>query len=193
MCHALIIRFGMFSKGDSMLIKKMILFFPVLLVLSFLFNVDWAEARSKGKLLQTAGKAAKKTYRKSATGEGAMTEEMIEDCILLKREIENSSEDMGTSSASLDTQNKELEAQAEEIKKSKESVDPSDENSVNEYNKKVKAYQQKVAAFESERKEHNAGVDQYQQKFKKFESECKGQSYYQDDYDKVVEKVGYGM
>jgi len=176
------------------MLAKTLFIFPLLLTLIFsLSSVNKLEAASLGKILRAGSKASKRAYRKSAVGKGAMTEEMIENCIILIREIETAGSNIKKFRLRVDTRKKEIDDMGVALKNSKAKINRSDANSVAAYNKKIKLYQTKVTALNSLREEYNNDVGQYQHQTKRFEKECKDQSYYQDDYDKVVKKLGYGM
>ena len=171
--------------------------FLCILLLPTLFcsvsSLNTAEAGTKGNMLKAVGKASR-SYRKTPTDqEGALTEEMIEKCILLKREIDTSGAEAKTIAEKLDSLKKEVEELKDYLEKNKETVDRAKTEAVVAYNEKITLYKAKADEYEAQRKEYNGKVDPYQQKASQFNEECKGQAYYEDDYQKVVEKLGYGM
>lgn len=175
-----------------MFIKKyftIIFLFTVSLTLSM---PGQSEAGTLGKLMKAAGKASR-VYRKSTIGKGAMTGEMIENCIVLNRDINEKATELKKSKPMIEKVKKELDELAGLLRSQKGSVDPRDAKAVAAYNEKVNLYQAKAKKYKSLQETFNGKIGIYKQKVSQFDKECKDQQYYKDDYEKAVEKLGYGL
>ncbi len=139
--------------------------------------------------------SAERRYRQTPDGEGALTEQMIEDCILLKKNIDTNLPlvtEAKQQYETLVTETNEIGSFLDEIKKSG-GFDPSDSQELAAYNAKTEIYNSKLAEQKRQFavfKEKNA---QYNQQVTTFSSQCRGQAYYDDDYNKMVKKLGSGM
>ncbi|MCI5212072.1 MAG: hypothetical protein D3910_25570 [Candidatus Electrothrix sp. ATG2] len=167
-------------------------------LLSFFLSTHTAgahteEAESQKNILKAVGKASRSYRRTPAGQEGALTEKMIEKCILLKQKIDTSGAEAKTIAAKLDSLKKEAEELRASLEKNKETIDLTQPEAVAAYNQKINLYTAKTNEHEARRNEYNGKVVLYQKKASQFDKECKGQSYYEDDYQKLVKKLGYGM
>ncbi len=151
------------------------------------------EAGSPSNYLMAGSNASSKAYRKSTVGEGAMTEEMLKNCIFLKRDIDAGGTELKKSKPQVDSVKKKLEDLAAYLKSNKDSIGHSDSKAIFTYNKNVSLYQSKATEYKSLQEEFNSKIDIYKQQRSKFDKECKDQKYYEDDYEKVVEKLGYRL
>jgi DNA repair ATPase RecN len=138
---------------------------------------------------------SERTYRKTAEGEGALTRKMIEDCIILKKTIDDSHVaiiEIQGQYETLGENSKEIGALLDEIKKQK-NFDPGDRQELAAYNAKTEQYnttlteRKKLVETIRERKE------KYDQLTGKFDRECKAQPYYEDDYAAAVKKTGKSL
>ncbi|MCI5141727.1 MAG: hypothetical protein D3909_08370 [Candidatus Electrothrix sp. ATG1] len=167
-------------------------------LLGFFLSTHTAEAHTektvpKKNILKAIGKTSR-SYRKTPTDQdGALTEKMIEKCILLKHEIDTSGAEATTIAAKLNSLKKEIGELSNYLEKTKEKIDKTKPEAVEAYNQKINLYTIKADEYEVRRKEYNGKVGPYQQRTSQFDKECKDQSYYEDDYQKVVQKLGYGM
>jgi DNA repair ATPase RecN len=135
---------------------------------------------------------SERTYRKTAEGEGALTREMIENCIVLKQKIDDAYVEIieiQSQHETLGEKSKEIGALLDDIKKQK-NFNPSDSQELAAYNATTEQYnttlkeKKKLAKTIRERKE------KYDQLTGKFDRECKSQPYYEDDYAATVKKTG---
>ncbi|MCI5166674.1 MAG: hypothetical protein D3903_11405 [Candidatus Electrothrix sp. GM3_4] len=138
---------------------------------------------------------SERTYRETTEGEGALTRDMIEDCIVLKKTIDDAYvtiKEIQSQHETLGENSKKTGALLDEIKKQK-NFDPSDSQELVAYNAATDQYnttlteRKKLAETIKERKE------KYDQLTGQFDKECKGQPYYEDDYAATVKKTGNSL
>ena len=67
-------------------------------------------------------KKSERSYRKTKTGKGALTQKMIEDCIKLKTEIDEEFEKITAAKKKFDELNNDVDDLAASLKKSKEQL-----------------------------------------------------------------------
>ena len=133
---------------------------------------------------------SERNYRKTKDGEGALTQEMLEECIVLKAEIDEEFEKISVSKEEFDTLNKEVTELETHLKKNKEQLDNQDIKAVNEHNDKVTLYNQKLEELEKIKTAYNEKSGPYQTRSAQLEKECNGQPYYEDDYEAAVKATG---
>lgn len=138
-------------------------------------------------------KKANRTYRTSPEGEGALTAEMIEQCIRLNMDVDASYAAIGKAKEQFDSLNKELTEMGELLKAAKEEVDRGGKEARVEYDAKVLTYNSRLPELDKQLDVYKQMVKTYQDKSDKFDRECNGQPYYEDDYAAMVKKMGRGM
>lgn len=138
-------------------------------------------------------KKANRTYRTSPDGEGALTAEMIEQCIRLNMEVDSSYAAIGKTKEQFDSLNKELTEMGERLKTAKEEVDQGGKEARTAYDAKVLNYNSRLPDLDKQLEIYKQMVKNYQDKSDKFDRECNGQPYYEDDYAAMVKKMGRGM
>ncbi|MCI5131585.1 MAG: hypothetical protein D3904_08685 [Candidatus Electrothrix sp. EH2] len=142
-------------------------------------------------------KKSERNYRKTKTGEGALTQKMIEDCIKLKTEINEEFEKISAAKKKFDELNNEVNALDASLKVSKAQLNQYDEKDIDGYNKQVKLYNNKLQQYNNKLEElqkaeegFNKKSAPYQAKAAQLERECNGQPYYEDDHAAVAKKTG---
>lgn len=138
-----------------------------------------------------AEQKSKRTYRSTATGEGALTPEMIEQCIRLNMDVDSSYAAIGKAKEQFDALNRQLTEEGERLKAAKDTVNSSESRA--EYDSKVSEYNRRLPELDEQLKRYKQLVKSYQEKSDKFDRECNGQPYYEDDYAAMVKKLGRGM
>jgi chromosome segregation ATPase len=138
-------------------------------------------------------KKANRTYRTSPDGEGALTAQIIEQCIRLNMEVDSSYAAIGKTKEQFDTLNKELTEMGERLKTAKEEVDQGGKEARTAYDAKVLTYNSRLPDLDKQLDIYKQMVKSYQDKSDKFDRECNGQPYYEDDYAAMVKKMGRGM
>jgi peptidoglycan hydrolase CwlO-like protein len=135
-------------------------------------------------------KKLERKYRKTKTGEGALTRSMLEACIKLKAEIEEEYKKISASKEEFDTLNNKIIDLAASLKENKEKLEDKDEKAVDEHNEQVALYNKKVEELKEMETEYSKKSAPYQKKGAQLEKECNGQPYYEDDYAETVKKTG---
>lgn len=167
-----------------------------LLTAAALVNFLTAQAYSQVQKADAAAAAkaeqkSKRTYRSTPTGDGALTPEMIEQCIRLNMDVDSSYAAIGKAKEQFDALNRELTEEGESLKAAKEKVGSSESRV--QYDAKVLEYNQRLPELDKQLKRYKQLVKGYQEKSDKFDRECNGQPYYEDDYAAMVKKMGRGM
>lgn len=152
-------------------------------------QVQKADAAAKAQAQQNS----KRTYRSTPTGDGALTPEMIEQCIRLNMDVDSSYAAIGKAKEQFDTLNRELTEEGENLKAAKDQVDSGGSAARAQYDTKVLAYNKRLPELDEQLKRYKQLVKGYQEKSDKFDRECNGQPYYEDDYAAMVKKLGRGM
>lgn len=133
-----------------------------------------------------AAEQGERTYRSTPDGEGSLTQEMIEQCITLDREISKKYAEF----QKLETQHtvaaKEADEIATELKASRERAEYN-------YNGRLADYKVKLAEANKLYKEMQAKKVVYDQQNATLERQCKDQPYYEDDNAAAVKKMGKSM
>ena len=156
--------------------------------------IENSEAKSSlGKILGAGGKALSRTYRKSAVGEGAMTQEMLENCIVLNREIKTEQSKAKELKSRIDKLAQEIAGIKKYVDENKDKIDQTDGAAVDAFNAKIDFYRTKHKEHGELVNKFNTVVDPYTAMREKFSKECEDQSYYEDDYENAKAKLGYGM
>jgi peptidoglycan hydrolase CwlO-like protein len=150
-----------------------------LIIIAPSFHTASAEA------LNADTKKSERKYRKTKTGEGALTQGMLEACITLKSKIDEEYAKISVSKEEFDTLNKETGELAAYLKENKEKI-----KGEGEYNEKVALYNNKVEELKGMETAYNKKSAPYQKKGAQFKKECNGQPYYEDDYAEAVKKTG---
>jgi peptidoglycan hydrolase CwlO-like protein len=132
-------------------------------------------------------KKSERKYRTTTTGEGALTREMLEACIMLKADIDKEYEKINTSKKAFDSLNEEVKKLAAEIPKNEDDVP------LIEYNKQVAFYNSKLDELKKLEAAYNEKNGSYREKTAQLEKECNNQPYYQDDYTAAAEKTGKSL
>ncbi len=146
-------------------------------------------------LIHSTASAAERQYRATPDGEGALTEQMIEDCILLKKTIDTNLPLVNDAKAqyeALVTEAEELAAFLDKIHQAK-ALDPSDSQELAAYNSKTALYNSKMVEQKKQLAIFKEKKAQYSQQINTFSSQCRGQAYYEDDYKRMVNKLGSEM
>lgn len=138
-------------------------------------------------------KKSERAYRKTAVGKGALSKKMIEDCIVLKTDIDLDYAEIADSKEQFDALNKETTDLGAELKKNKEQAESDGGEVLTEYNKQVELYNRKVEELKEQEEAYNKTSAPYQKKVDKLKKECDGQPYYEDDYAATVKKMGRGL
>ncbi|WP_417910978.1 hypothetical protein [Candidatus Electronema sp. PJ] len=138
-------------------------------------------------------KKSNRTYRSTPDGEGALTAEMIEQCIRLNMDVDSSYAAIGKAKEQFDALNKELTEMGEHLKTAKEAVDQGGKDARTSYDAKVLNYNSRLPSLDKQLDVYKQLVKTYQDKSDKFDRECNGQPYYEDDYAAMVKKMGRGM
>lgn len=138
-----------------------------------------------------AEQKSKRTYRSTPTGEGALTPEMIEQCIRLNMDVDSSYAAIGKAKEQFDALNRQLTEEGESLKAAKDTVNNSESRT--QYDAKVLEYNRRLPELDEQLKRYKQLVKSYQEKSDKFDRECNGQPYYEDDYAAMVKKLGRGM
>jgi hypothetical protein len=138
---------------------------------------------------------SERVYRKTANGKGALTPKMIEGCIALKKEIDdtyNTIPEIQEQYKAEEESRKEIGLLLDEIKKQK-NFDPSDNQELEIYNEKTKQYNEKLMKEKELINILKKKKEEYGKLTSKFDSECKNQPYYEDDYAAAVKKTGKSL
>ena len=128
-------------------------------------------------------KKSERKYRATITGEGAMTQQMLETCIMLKAEIDEEYEKISASQ-------KAFETFRDEVTQLGKAIPNKDDVPLAEYNKKVHYYNNKLNELKKLEKTYNEKVGPYRGKTAQLQKECNNQPYYPDDYASAVKKTG---
>ncbi len=163
------------------------------LLVSVCFIENSEAGTSLGKILRAGGKAASRIYRKSAVGEGALTQEMLESCIVLNHEIKTEKAKANKLKKQIDNLAQEIDGIKKYVDENKNKIDQTHSAAVDAFNAKINTYRSKHKEHGALVKKFNAFVDPYTKMKAKYTEECQDQSYYKDDYEKAVTKLGYGM
>ncbi|CAK8719956.1 hypothetical protein KKHLCK_09140 [Candidatus Electrothrix laxa] len=138
-------------------------------------------------------KKSERKYRKTKTGEGALTLGMLEACIKLKSKIDKEYKKISASKEEFETLNDELTDLASLLKENEQKQEEKDEKTLDEHNKQVEFYNKKLEELKEIETEYNKKSAPYQKKSAQLEKECNGQPYYEDDYAAAVEKTGKSL
>ncbi|WP_417911868.1 hypothetical protein [Candidatus Electronema sp. TJ] len=138
-----------------------------------------------------AEQKSKRAYRTTPTGDGALTPEMIEQCIRLNMDVDSSYAAIGKAKEQFDALNRELTQEGENLKAAKDTVNSSEART--QYDAKVMEYNRRLPQLDQQLNRYKQLVKSYQEKSDKFDRECNGQPYYEDDYAAMVKKLGRGM
>ena len=136
-----------------------------------------------------------RSYRSTPDGTGALTQEMIGNCITLKGEIDQKSSEITSlkaQDAAATKETGELRAYFAALEQEKK-FDPSDSTELAAYNERVKTYNEKIAEEKRLHEEMQLKKTAYDQQMATFDRECKGQPYYDDDYAAAVKAKGRGL
>lgn len=133
-------------------------------------------------------------YRKTPTGQGALTPQMIEGCIRLSMEIESDRNAIEKIRQEFDKLNKDVTDLGEYLKTVKIKVDQGDRAARVEYDEKVQFYNSQLPILDNLlRRYQNMAKSWPGEKGTRFERECNGQPYYEDDYAEMTKKMGRGL
>jgi uncharacterized protein YukE len=133
-------------------------------------------------------------YRKSPTGQGALTPQMIEACIRLSIDIESERAAIEKTRQEFDKLNKEVTDLGEYLKTVKVKVDQGDRAARVEYDEKVLFYNSQLPTLDNLLRKYQAMAKNWPgEKGTRFERECNGQPYYEDDYAEISKKMGRGL
>ena len=152
-----------------------------------LFIIAPSFPTASAEVLHADTEKSERSYRKTKTGEGALTQGMLEACIQLKAEIDEEYGKISAAKKAFDTLNKEVSDRALSLKEDKK------EKPVREYNEQVDLYNNKLEELKELEKEYNKKSVPYREKTAQLEKECNGQPYYEDDYAAAVEKTGKSL
>ncbi|CAK8721123.1 MAG: hypothetical protein CDV28_14620 [Candidatus Electronema aureum] len=146
-----------------------------------------------GNIKEDTNKLRMGTYRVTPDGEGALTPEMIEECIYLNMDVDAKYSVIVKTKEQFDVLNKELTEIGERLKAAKNEVDRSGCTARSAYDAKVMNYNSRLPELDHLLDLYKQRVKAYQDKSDRFDRECNGQPYYEDDYAAMVKKVGRGM
>ncbi|MCW5206764.1 hypothetical protein VU08_07525 [Desulfobulbus sp. F5] len=144
----------------------------------------------QGKIKEDKDKSQRRTYRAEPDGEGALTPEMIEQCIYLNMDVDASYSAIGKAKEQFDALNKKMTEAGEWLKAVKNQVVESNRA---DYDAAVMKYNGSIPYLDKLLNRYKQIVSVYKQKSDKFDRECNGQPYYEDDYAAMVKKTGRGM
>ncbi len=144
-------------------------------------------------LKKAAAKQIKREYRKERNGQGALTKEMITDCIRMKGDVDSSYAAIGTAKKEFDDLEKRIKDLGAYLKKIKPEVDKGNKRMRAEYDRKVREYNSSLPGLDQQLEKHRQTISTYERKSNKFDRECNGQPYYEDDYAEVVKKMGRSL
>jgi chromosome segregation ATPase len=186
------------GKGTKMQKKRLYLTLLTAVTLAgYLWNADASAQQQpttkQGALAAASDKKSNRTYRTTPEGEGALTEQMIEQCIRLNMDVDSSYSAISKSKESFDALNKELTEMGERLKSAKDDVDRGGKEARVEYDAKVLQYNSRLPDLDKQLDVYKKMVKAYQEKSDKFDRECNSQPYYEDDYAAMVKKMGRGM
>lgn len=144
-----------------------------------------------------AAEQGERTYRSTPDGEGSLTQEMIEQCITLDREISKSHAEF----QKLEAQHTVVAKAADEIAAAlkafdaEKSWDQRDSKELTDfnYNGRIADYKAKLAEAKKLYDEMQAKKAVYDQQNATLERQCKDQPYYEDDNAAAVKKMGRSM
>lgn len=126
--------------------------------------------------------------------EGYLTKEMLEACILLKKDIDAEYTEISKVKEQFDALNKETTELGAYLKENGGKVGKEgDKAARDDYEASVKAYNDKVPVLNSQLETYTKMSTGYEAKTAKFDKECNGQAYYEDDYEEMKTKLGRGM
>lgn len=173
-------------KGKKM--KRTILLLTLLVSISL---VGMGKAAASGQPMAAVTKTERE-YRQTVDGEGALTEQMIEDCVVLKTEIESSYAEITQAKDKFDALNNEVTELGDYLKKNRDML-RGDKEAQATYNKKQDFYNSQLPELNKQQEAYKEMSKPYQELVDKLNRECQGQQYYEDDYARIVEKMGRGM
>jgi peptidoglycan hydrolase CwlO-like protein len=133
---------------------------------------------------------SERNYRKTKSGEGALTQKMLEACIKLKTEIDEEFEKISAAKEEFEALNKEVTELSARLQKSQTQLDNHEQKSVREHNAQIELYNNKVEELKRMETAYNEKSGPYKEKTARLEKECSGQAYYEDDYAAAVKKTG---
>ncbi|WP_417911703.1 hypothetical protein [Candidatus Electronema sp. TJ] len=136
--------------------------------------------------ISTAAEESERKYRSTPDGEGALTQEMIEQCITLKREIGKSRAEFQGIETRHDAVSKEADEQAETLKASRDLADY-------DYKGELAKYKEKLAEADKLYNEMQAKKTAYDQQTAKFDQQCNNQPSYEDDNAAAAKKMGEAL
>lgn len=137
----------------------------------------------------------KADYKKAISDkEGYLTKEMIESCILLKKDIDERYAAISKVKAEFDALNKETTELGAFLKDNGEKIGKEgDKAARDDYEAKAKAYNDKIPVLNAQLDNYTKLSKEYEGKTARFDKECNGQAYYEDDYEEMKKKLGRGM
>lgn len=142
-----------------------------------------------------AANQGKRTYRSTPDGEGALTQEMIEECITLKGNIDTSYAEFQAIEKQYDAASKAADALVASLKAldAAKNRDSRDDKELADYNKQIMDYKEKLAEANKLHEEMQAKKAAYDQQTTTFDQQCKDQPSYEDDQAAAVKKMGKSM
>ncbi|MCI5166675.1 MAG: hypothetical protein D3903_11410 [Candidatus Electrothrix sp. GM3_4] len=143
---------------------------------------------ASAEALNADTKKSERKYRKTKTGEGALTQRMLEACITIKSKIDEEYAKISTSKEAFDTLNNETSDLAAFLKENKEKIE--EEKALAEDNKKLELYNKNIEELKEMEAAYNEISTPYKKNAAQLQRECNGQPYYEDDYAKAVKKTG---
>lgn len=173
--------------------QRTTLFLTLLAAINFISVLVIYDAESVAQGLDANTKDSERVYRTEVDGEGALSEQMIEDCIILKTDIDTSFAEIDKAKNEFDALNKEVTELGAYLKKNMNILLRGSSDDQDIYNKKKDSYNSKLPELDNKLAAYKAMSEPYQQQVDKLNRECQGQQYYEDDYAKMVEKMGRGM
>ncbi|MCI5149171.1 MAG: hypothetical protein D3916_07270 [Candidatus Electrothrix sp. MAN1_4] len=171
-------------KTDCLMLTSKL--FLALSVMAWAVTTLFIPGSSSAQDLSAETKKSERNYRKTITGNGALTQQMLEACIRLKAEIDEEYKKINASKHEFDLFNNEVKKRAAEMPAKTEVP-------LIEYNKQVNLYNSKLDELKELETAYNEKSKPYRKKTAQFKKECNDQPYYEDDYAAAVEKTGNSL
>jgi hypothetical protein len=123
-------------------------------------------------------------------GPGVLTQDQLEQCIRLERDINTRADSVDAEEAALNARQAEIERLGMEIDLRAGRVDRYSQVSVDNYNRLVMQHRSKVGDFNARLPAFNARVEAHNAQVGEFNAICAQRRYYQSDMQAVRSKLG---
>ncbi len=167
-----------------------------IIVLALLAMFSWrgiALPETAVQKLDPDVQVADRVYRATPNGEGALTEQMIEVCIVLKGNVESGYAWVTSAKKELDKLDSGIKKLQKYLEKSKDNFNSKDSKALAVFKKEYESYNAKLAELNKKLADYDRENATYHENVSRYDAVCKGQALYEDDYKRVVERVGHGM